>query len=259
MKHHFKALVTVAASLSLLPVYAQFGGPPGGMGGGPRGPEFSGSMGKIFGDNPAFTATMEMQTKEKSGETITMPGKIAVDEGKSRYEMDMTQMKGSKMRGPDAEQMKSMGLDRMVMISRPDKKISLMIYPGMQAYVETPLRNPDAVKPESDFKIEVTELGKDTVDGHPCVKNKVVVTDNEGKTHESTVWNATDLKNFPVKVETVEAGNTVTMLFKDVKLSKPEASEFEAPSDYKKYDNMGTMMQQEMMKRMGGGMGMPRQ
>jgi hypothetical protein len=47
------------------------------------------------------------------------------------------------------------------------------------------------------------------------------------------------------------------MLFKDVKLAKPDASLFDPPAGYKHYDNLQQMMQQEMMKRMGGGMGMP--
>lgn len=260
MKNRFGLLITLAASLTLLPAYAQFAGPPGGIAmGGPHGPEFGGAMEKIFGANSAFTATMQMQTKDNSGQTITIPGKIAVDDGKSRFEMDMTQMKGHKMNGQEMTQMKSMGLDRMVMITLPDKQTSFIVYPGMKAYVAATMHNPEAAKPASDFKMDVTELGKDTVDGHPCVKNKVVVTDKEGNKHESTVWNATDIKNFPVKIETQERGNTMTMLFKDVKLTKPDASEFSPPSDYKKYDNMGTMMQQEIMKRMGGGMGRPRQ
>lgn len=261
MKNPLRALITVTASLTLLPVYAQFGGPPGGMGmGAPRGPEFSGGMAKIFGNNSAFTATMEMQTKDHSGRTVTMPGKLAVDDGKSHFEIDMTKMTGHELGAEQAAQMKSMGFDRMVMISLPDKKTSLTVFPGMQAYIEMPIRDPEATKPASDFKMDVTELGKDTVDGHPCVKNKVVVTDKEGNQHESTVWNATDLKDFPVKIETQERGNTMTMVFKDVKLAKPDASEFNPPADYKKYDNMGAMMQQEMMKRMGGGrMGAPGQ
>ena len=78
----------------------------------------------------------------------------------------------------------------------------------------------------------------------------------EAKKHEATVWNATDLKKFPVKIETTEQGQAVTMLFKDVKLSKPEANLFDPPSDLKYYSMM-SLMQQEMMKRMGGGMGMP--
>jgi len=48
------------------------------------------------------------------------------------------------------------------------------------------------------------------------------------------------------------------MLFKNVSLAKPDASAFDLPSGYTKYDNLQTMMQMEMMKKMGGGMrGMP--
>jgi len=111
------------------------------------------------------------------------------------------------------------------------------------------------VKPE-DLQVETTELGKETIDGHDCIKNKVVVTGKDGTQHESTVWNATDLKSFPVKIVTQEKDNTVTMQFKDISFDKPAASQFDPPADYTKYDDMQTMMQTEMMKRMGG-MGMP--
>ena len=50
---------------------------------------------------------------------------------------------------------------------------------------------------------------------------------------------------------------TYSNLFKNVKLSKPATGDFEPPASYDKYDNMMTMMQQVMMKRMGGGMNMP--
>jgi hypothetical protein len=113
-----------------------------------------------------------------------------------------------------------------------------------------PIRDADA-KPASTFKIDMTELGKETVGGHPCVKNKAVITDDEGKTHEATVWNASDLNKFPLKIETTEEGRTTTMVFQNVKTSKPDAALFDPPADYKKYDNMQAMMQQEIMKRMG--------
>jgi len=257
MKNQLRLLVTFILCLNLASVYAQFGPRSRGMGGPPSGPTLSGSMAKIFGENSAFSATIEIQTKDRSGDTNTVPGKIAASEGKSRFEMDMTQMKGSRMPAGAGEQMKQMGMDKMVMISRPDKKLTYAVYPGMQAYAEMSIQDPDAMKPESDFTIEASELGKETVDGHPCVKNKVIVTDREDNKHEFTVWNATDLKKFPVKIETTERGNTVVMLYKDVKLAKPEASLFDPPSDYKKYDNIMSLMQQEMMKRMGGGMGGP--
>jgi Domain of unknown function (DUF4412) len=258
MKNRSQALTIVVLCLNLIPAYAQMGGPGGGPG--MQGPELGGGMAKLFGKNSAFSATLDMQIQDPAnGRTMTMPGKMSADQGKSRFEMDMAQMKGVDMPADAMGQMKSMGMDKITMISRPDKKLTYMIYPGLQAYFETPIRNPEAAMPESDFKMETTELGKETVDGHPCVKNKAVVTDEKGNQHESTVWNATDLKDFPIKIETTENGRTMTMLFKDVKLAKPEAGQFEPPADFKHYDSMMALMQQEMMKRMGGGMGMPPQ
>ena len=219
----------------------------------PRGPHFSGAMDKLFGENQSFTATLETQMQDARGGTMIMPGKITFDSGKSRFEMDMTQSRGGKMSPNTAAQMKTMGLDRMVMIGRPDKKVTYMVYPGMQSYVENALSDSETTTAPGDFKVKTTELGKETVDGHRCVKNNVIVTGKDGTPHESTVWNATDLKNFPVKIQTTDQGHEMTMIFKDITIATPGASLFEPPSGYTKYDSMPAMMQAMMMKQMGGG------
>lgn len=249
MKIKLPVFLVAALSLGLVSASAQ----PGGGMGGPGGPNFGGSMSKLFGDNKTFSAALEVQAKDGRAGDTTIPGKLSFDDGKSRFEMDMTKMKNSKMPPEAVEQMKAMGMDSMVVISRPDKKSSYMIYPGFKAYAEMPLKDSDSAEALSKSKIETTELGKETVDGHPCTKNKVVVTDDKEKKHEFTSWNATDLKSFPVKIEMNEGKTAVTMLFKEVKLTKPDAKLFDAPSDYKRYENMMSMMQEEMMKKMGGG------
>ena len=251
MKNHFSILASTIICLGLLPAYSQ----PGPHGGAPGGPHLGGVTGKLFGDNQTFSATMEMGVTDKSGQPMTMPGKISFDAGKSRFEINMTDMKGGQMPPNAAEQMKSMGMDQVVTISRPDKKAAYLVYPGLQSYAEIQPSKADSAPPNSDYKVEITEIGKEPVDGHPCVKNKYVVTDKEGTKHESTVWNATDLKKFPVKIQTTENGGDVTMLFKNVTFAKPAASLFDPPADFKKYDNINQLMQQEMMKRMGGGTG----
>lgn len=249
MKIQLRSFIVAVLGLGLASVSAQPGGPGGGMGGGPN---FGGSMSRLFGDNKAFSAALEIESKGGPAGDTTIPGKLSFDDGKSRFEMDMSKMKNSKMPPAAMEQMKAMGMDQMVVISRPDKKTSYMVYPGLSAYAETPLRNAESTDGVDKYKVETTELGKETLDGHPCVKNKVVVTDDKDQKHESTVWNATDLKTFPIKIETAERGSPVVMLFKDIKLSKPETKLFEAPEGFKKYDSMMALMQEEVMKRMGG-------
>jgi hypothetical protein len=158
--------------------------------------------------------------------------------------------------------MKQMGMGNIIMISRTDRKVTLAVYPGISGYVENPMSASATAASPSDYKMEATELGKETLDGHPCVKKKVVITGKEGSNHESTVWSASDLKDFPIKIESQEGGKTTTLLFKEVKLEKPDAGQFEAPAGYTKYTDMQTMMMQTMMmqgmmKNMGNRRGMP--
>ncbi|HEV2691359.1 MAG TPA: DUF4412 domain-containing protein [Verrucomicrobiae bacterium] len=225
-------------------------------GGSTGGPHFGAALAKLFGDNQTFTAQMEFETADPSspasGHTMTVPGKMSFDTGKSRFEMNLSDIKGSKMPPEAAAQMKAMGMDTMVTISRPDKKTAYIIYTGMQSYVETPLTDATDTATADDFKTEITELGKETVDGHDCVKNKVVVSDKDGNKHESTVWDATDLKKFPVKIESTEQGRKTVMTFKNVTFSKPDAGNFEIPAGFTKYATPQEMVQAVMMKQMGG-------
>ena len=245
----FLLLIPATLYFGLAPAFAQ-PGPPGG------GAAFDGAMTKLFGKNSAFNAALETQIKPASGSLITMPGKIFYDSGKARMEMNLSTATGLNLPPSAATQMKSMGLDQMITISLPEKKSAYLIYPGLQSYVDNPLP-PEATATNLNFKVTTIQLGKETVAGHPCVQNKVFVVDTKGATNEFTVWNATDLKNFPVKIFRGGAEADVTMLFTDVSLTKPAANLFDTPAGYTRYDNVQTMMQTEIMKKMSGGMGLP--
>src|SRR5208283_2815035 len=101
-KHHPHFLTAAFLSITLLSAHAQRPG----MGGPPPGPNFGAEMAKIFGDNSAFSATMEMHmTGGADGGDVVMQGKMAFQDGKSRFEMDLSQMKNSKMPPQAATQM----------------------------------------------------------------------------------------------------------------------------------------------------------
>ena len=248
MKSYLNGIVAAGVLLAITSTQAQMGGPQ-------RGPQLNAAMSKLFGQNSAFTADVEVDVTMSGGEKLMMPGKAAFDSGKSRFEVNLGEVKGTAMPAELVAQMKTMGMDRMIMISRPDKKVSYAVYPGLKAYAQQPMPESEANTATADLKIESTELGKETVAGHPTVKTKSVVTDSKGEKHEFTTWNATDMKNFPIRIESTEDGNKALMTFSQVKLAKPEAAQFEPPSGLTKYDNIMAMMQQEAMKRMGGGAG----
>jgi hypothetical protein len=193
---------------------------------------------------------MEVEQSSESG-TMTMPGKIAYLAGKSRMDIDLSRSQGPQLPAGMAEQLKAMGMGDISVISDEGTNTSYFIYTGLKAYLA--LAPQEAAPSDPDkLKMETTELGNETVDGHPSVKNKVVMTAPDGKKTEATVWNATDLKNFPVRIEVADKGNKMRMTFKNVKFDKPDAKLFQPPANFTRHTNIQGLMGEAMKKMLGG-------
>jgi hypothetical protein len=216
-------------------------------------PGMNAAMTKLFGNITGFSAKASVRMLDKeSKETMSMGMNFALLEGKIRLEVDMTQIKSKDLTPEMITPLKQMGMDKMISIVRPDKKATLVIYPALQAYAEIPLSSEDAADLEKSFKIEKSPLGKETLDGHPCEKSKVNVVDTKGGRQEAVVWNATDLKEFPVQMQMNQPEATVVMRYREIQLIRPEPKLFEAPEGYSKYDSMEKLMQSAMLKMIGG-------
>jgi hypothetical protein len=203
---------------------------------------------KMFGDIKAFTAAGESRLLDNTQKEITaMPMTLALREGKLRAEMDISQIKGGGIPPEAAAMVKQAGMDKMVTLILPERKMTMLIYPDAQAYTEMP------AKEEVGDKVETTELGKENINGHPCKKVKMVTTDSKGKTHEATIWQATDLKNFPIQMEMPQKSNILIVKFKDPKFDAPAAGLFDIPTTFVKYNNVQELMQAAMMKMLSGG------
>jgi hypothetical protein len=215
----------------------------------PPGPSFDGAIAKLFGNNNAFSATIEFHYSQSSGNEMVMPCKITHSVDKSRFDMDMSKFQSGNIPPQAIAQMKQMGLGKIITITHRAKKLTYVIYPDIKAYVENATE--EASADPSNYRAEATRLGGETIDGHSCIKNKVVVTGPDGVAHESIVWNASDLKQFPVKIQTrSEKGVPMVMFFKEVKLVKPDAAQFDLPAGLRKYDNMmSLMMSRAALKR----------
>jgi hypothetical protein len=244
MKTGFTSILTLAASLFCLSASAA---------GGPGGPGMDEAFLKLFGGNPDFSAAIESRSEVEKGQFLVMKGKMFLSGGNARMEFALDTSAGDE---ETAEQLKAMGMDKMVSIARPDKKMSYLVYPSLECCVDMPDTATNADSKAGEDKIDITPEGKETAEGHPCVRNKVVITSPDGTKEESLVWNATDLKNFPVKIEQGSGNEKMTIFFRDVDFAKSDSALFEVPSSYKHYLNFQTMMQEQMMKRMNSMRGM---
>ena len=229
------ALAAILASGVAGVAHAQMpaGGPPG----------WNAAMTKLFGDIKAFSAKAEMRALDKAGQpAIQVPMNFALLDNKVRMDIDMTQLKGPQAPPDQVALLKQMAMDRVACIVALDKKAMQLIFPSLAAYVETPLPEDEAAALNNDLKLHKTPLGKETIDGHPCVKNRVVMTDTKGQKAEAVVWNATDLKEFPVQMQMNDKETTVVMRYKEVRLSKPDAKQFDAPTGFTKHADMQQLM-----------------
>ena len=229
---------------------------PGGGGFGPQQPRFDSAMAKLFGKNTAFSSDIVMEMKSEAA-GMTMPGRISFLDGKSRFEMNMANAKGPSLPPQAAEQMKAMGMAEIISITRPDKKEQYLVYPGLKAYAAIPSTDGQSAQGAKTDDLKKTELGKETINGHPCTKYKVQLKDDSGTEHETTIWSASDLKDFPIKIEMTNEGVPSTITFNNVKFDKPEESLFNPPADFQRYNDPNVMMREAMMKRFAppGGVG----
>jgi hypothetical protein len=206
------------------------------------------AMIQMFGDIKAFSAPAHVHLLDNEEKEISViPMTLALRDGKLRADLDITQAKGSAIPPEATIMMQQAGLDKMVTLIQPEKKVSALIYPTLKAYTEMPV-----TEEELEGKFESADAGTETVNGHPCKKVKLTATDAKGKTREATVWQATDLKNFPIQMRMPHKSNIVVVKFQNPKFESPAATQFSVPSGYAKYDHWQALMQAAMMKMLSG-------
>jgi len=209
---------------------------------------------KLFGEFPAFTSRAEVRLQDKPGRaTTTLAMDFAMLDGKVRMDLDMDSVKSSQVAPEMLASLKAAGLSKLVTVMRPDRTNVLLIYPNAKSFAEIPMAKEEAADAAKRFRIEKTKVGKETIDGHACEKTKVILRSDAGDKQEALVWYATDLRNFPLRVELDQPEATVQMNYRDVKLAQVDGRQFEAPSGFARYANVETLMQSVMIKSLGGG------
>ncbi len=127
--------------------------------------------------------------------------------------------------------------EKSVIISRLDKEVVWMLMTSEEMYMEMSLdnekQNPLIQEPGNIIKRE--RIGKDTVDGHPTIKEKVTFRKDDGKKDSIYSWTATDL-GWAVKAEALDGSWSYT--FKDIKKGRQDPELFEVPKGYKRMSGL---------------------
>jgi hypothetical protein len=199
---------------------------------------------RLFGDTSAFNASADIQVLDAAKrEFLRTPMRFAFHSGKMRLDVDLAEMKGPGVTPVLVNSYKQAGLNRLTSIFRPDKKIVYVIFPGVRSYSKTEMSGTEAETAGKNLQIERTLLARETVDGHSCARNKVVIRNSKGATLlEAITWNAADLKDFPVQIQMQSGDRTTVLRFAQIQMKRPDAAQFEPPSGYTRYSSPDTML-----------------
>jgi len=213
-------------------------------------PGWNAAMTRLFGDIRAFSATAELRVLDKAGkESITVPMNFALLDRKVRMDFEMTRMKGPQVSPEQIAGLKQMAMDRLACVILPDRKLMEISFPGLAAYVEMPLPEEEAAALDQSFKMDKTPLGKETIEGHPCVKNRVRMTDERGQSMEFIVWSAADLKDFPVQAQLSDGAAQVVIRYRNVQFARPDTKQFDTPAGYTRHQDFIQLMQAAALKQ----------
>jgi hypothetical protein len=209
---------------------------------GPASTGVSASLLRLFGTNNTFTAQAEVQVLgQNNQEIIGTPTTFTLLGNKIRVEVELARMRNRVE--PDAvAQMKPLGLDHVVSIIRPETRTNLIIFPKLRSFIRLGMPPNEAEAFLRKARLTRTDLAKEKMEGYPCVKQRVVITDDEGQKSEATVWTAAALRGFPVCVATREQEGTVTVRFRKVDFTPVAATQFEPPAGFTEYADLQAVM-----------------
>jgi hypothetical protein len=196
--------------------------------------------------------TAEMTSEPGREKPRTMEADFAMLNGVIRVEVQTSQVLGEQGVPGSAESLKRLGMERQVHLIQPEDQTIYLLYPGLKGYIEVPFpRNERGLKPEQ-IQVQKQKAGEETVAGHPCIKNEVTLTHPNGVERHALVWQATDLAQFPIRIELEHRGAALQLNYRKITFRRPDREQFRVPSGYKKHEDMQALTRVALQKLYGG-------
>src|SRR4030067_3785082 len=128
------------------------------------------------------------------------------------------------------------GGDKMITIMRHDKKVAWTLMPAEKMYMEMSIvqANTNTHDDSSQYQIEQTVVGPETVNGVNTTKSKIIMTGPKGEKMGGFMW--VTKENIMVKMDAIAIDKKDKMRIKteltNLKVGKQDAALFEIPSGY---------------------------
>lgn len=219
---------------------------------GKRAPFLAAALSEFFSDSREFSARAELSLPNRSpGDSI--PIGLAMSEGRMRWQLNMSQVRSAHFPPERIALLKQMKLDSVILYLQPDSQL-MAAFPRMKAWVETPPPKAKNIQEAAQSKIggmKKTPLGKETVDGHPCLKYRLTVPEENNPNQVAVTWEATDLNNLPIKVMVKIEGQIYGLQLRNILPGKSDERLFQPPPGYTKSASFTSLFQESWLRNLG--------
>jgi hypothetical protein len=96
--------------------------------------------------------------------------------------------------------------------------------------------------------VKRSAAGSEIVEGHATKIEDVTVVEPDGKTVESRVWEAEDLRGIPVKIESHIDQVTLRAVYRDIVIGTPDQNLFMVPGRCTAFEKMGQVAEARVLK-----------
>ena len=128
------------------------------------------------------------------------------------------------------------GGEKMLTITRHDKKVAWTLMPAEKMYMESSIAKTKSKDDLSGYKIEQTVVGPETVNGVSTTKSKIIMTGPKGEKMGGFMW--TTKETIVVKMDAIAIDKKQKHRFKseltNLKVGKQDPKLFEVPAGYEK-------------------------
>ena len=100
----------------------------------------------------------------------------------------------------------------------------------------------------AEVKYDAASATPDQIDSHPCHRINALITLTDGSTSRYVVWQADDLRHFPIRVQSASGGKPTTLNFSDIRFESPDADLFEPPDGFVRFENPVAMMNELIIR-----------
>ena len=197
---------------------------------------------------PAFNAMLRLNITGNTGlpQNFTLDLPFATQNGQIRFDLDLNKIKPATGADTMAEVTSITG-SQVTILASPGLRTAWLIFPGLKALVE--LKAPPPLGTQTGMSATGSDA-PETVAGFECRKKELHFTGSQDKTVVLSVWQATKLQKFPVKLQIAHEQVGVLANLPDIRMQNPDPAQFKLPEGYTRYNNMQELVAAVLVQKM---------